>query len=192
MLEVRNNLNVISKELSVPDDVKGEVSDLFRQATEENLLRGRSAENILSGALYAACRRNGCPRTFSEIAEKFGTDEKRVYSGYKHIVRNLDINVPPIDSSDCIPHLIEKLGLDETVKERALDILEETSNGSIASGRCPFGLAAAAIYIAGYIEGKKRSQREVKEVAKVSEVTVRSRFKEIVKDLGIEINAISN
>ncbi len=48
------------------------------------------------------------------------------------------------------------------------------------------GLAAAAIYVASIMLDERRTQREIAEVARVTEVTVRNRYKEIVKKLGID------
>jgi len=58
----------------------------------------------------------------------------------------------------------------------------------LTSGRGPMGVAAAALYIASVLEGEKRTQREVAEVAHVTEVTVRNRYKELVEKLGIKLN----
>jgi len=49
------------------------------------------------------------------------------------------------------------------------------------------GVAAAALYIASVLEGEKRTQREVAEVAHVTEVTVRNRYKELVEKLNIKL-----
>jgi transcription initiation factor TFIIB len=45
------------------------------------------------------------------------------------------------------------------------------------------GIAAAASYIASVIVGEKRTQREIAEIAKVTEVTIRNRYKELVNRL---------
>ena len=55
------------------------------------------------------------------------------------------------------------------------------------TGRGPTGNAAASLYIASLLCGEKRTQREVAEVAGVTEVTVRNRYKEIIKKLNIYI-----
>jgi transcription initiation factor TFIIB len=57
----------------------------------------------------------------------------------------------------------------------------------LTAGKDPTGLAAAAIYISGIINGERRTQREISEVAHVTEVTVRNRYKELVRKLSIEI-----
>ncbi len=48
-------------------------------------------------------------------------------------------------------------------------------------------MSAAALYIAGVLLGERRTQREVAEVAGVTEVTIRNRYKEMAEELDIEI-----
>ncbi len=50
----------------------------------------------------------------------------------------------------------------------------------LTSGRGPTGVAAAASYIASVLIGERRTQREIAEIAKVTEVTIRNRYKELV------------
>ncbi len=55
--------------------------------------------------------------------------------------------------------------------------------GNLAKGL----IAAAAIYISSILGGERRTQREVAEVAGVTEVTIRDRYKELAEKLDIEI-----
>ena len=55
-------------------------------------------------------------------------------------------------------------------------------------GKSPTGVAAAAIYIAAYLEGRNRTQREIADISSVTEVTIRNRYKELASGLNIEIN----
>ena len=59
---------------------------------------------------------------------------------------------------------------------------------SIAMFRFPpfTGIAAAAIYISAMKNGKARTQKDVARVSGVTEVTIRNRYKEISKKLGID------
>jgi transcription initiation factor TFIIB len=50
------------------------------------------------------------------------------------------------------------------------------------------GVAAAAIYIASILKGERRSQEDVAEVAKITGVTVRNRYKELCEKLGLDLD----
>jgi transcription initiation factor TFIIB len=49
-------------------------------------------------------------------------------------------------------------------------------------------LAAAALYIAAILEENRRTQCEIAQVAHVTEVTVRNRYKEMLTELNIHLN----
>ena len=56
----------------------------------------------------------------------------------------------------------------------------------MTSGRGPTGIAAAALYVAALMNNEKRTQREVADVAGITEVTIRNRYKELLDRLGLE------
>ena len=49
----------------------------------------------------------------------------------------------------------------------------------------PMGLAAAALYVACVLENEKKTQKEIAEIANVTEVTVRNRYKGLKDSLGL-------
>ncbi len=73
---------------------------------------------------------------------------------------------------------------------KALNIIREAKEKEIVTGKDPMGLAAAAIYIACLLEGEKRTQKEIAEVANVTEVTVRNRYKNLKKNLTEILNKV--
>ncbi|MDI3503009.1 MAG: transcription initiation factor, partial [Archaeoglobi archaeon] len=70
---------------------------------------------------------------------------------------------------------------------KAIEILKQAQEKELTSGRGPTGVAAAAIYISSVLCGERRTQREVAEVAGITEVTIRNRYKELAEKLDIEI-----
>ncbi|MFQ5819372.1 MAG: hypothetical protein ACE5I5_05250 [Candidatus Heimdallarchaeota archaeon] len=72
-------------------------------------------------------------------------------------------------------------------QRRAAEILIKAKKEWLTGGKDPTGLAAAAIYIAGIITDERRTQREIAAMAQVTEVTVRNRYKELIRKLRITI-----
>ena len=73
------------------------------------------------------------------------------------------------------------------VQAKTLDIIREATNKELTSGRGPTGIAAASLYIASVLYGERRTQREVADVAGVTEVTIRNRYKELSDKLDIDV-----
>ncbi|MCW3976947.1 MAG: transcription initiation factor IIB, partial [Candidatus Bathyarchaeota archaeon] len=55
-------------------------------------------------------------------------------------------------------------------------------------GKDPTGLAAAALYIASRIKKQKITQSRLAEVADITEVTIRNRTKDLMKNLNLSFN----
>ncbi|TFF84154.1 hypothetical protein EU523_01800, partial [Candidatus Heimdallarchaeota archaeon] len=72
------------------------------------------------------------------------------------------------------------LDLPMEIQKRAIEMLQTaTKNGLQRTGKDPKGLAAACIYIAAKEGSMRKTQSTVADVAKITEVTLRSRSKQI-------------
>src|SRR5438128_725650 len=88
---------------------------------------------------------------------------------------------------DYVSRFCSELKLTGEVQSRAVEILKDAQDKELTSGRGPTGVAAAAIYIASILCNERRTQREVADVAGVTEVTIRNRYKELTEKLGIKV-----
>src|SRR5207249_11021841 len=93
----------------------------------------------------------------------------------------------PTAPQDYIPRFCSERKLSGDVQGKTVEILKQAADRELTSGRGPTGVAAAAIYIASILGGERRTQREVAEVAGVTEVTIRNRYKELTEKLGIKV-----
>ncbi len=180
-------LNKIASKLDLPKNVRETAAVVYRKAVDKGLIRGRSIEGVVAACIYAACRKCLVPRTLDEIAEAAMIDRKEIGRIYRFTLRELGINLSPTTPIDYIPRFCSALGLSKDVEIKAIDILNKAMNMQLTSGRGPTGVAAAAIYIASVLIGERRTQQEISEVAGVTEVTIRNRYKEIAEKLEIEI-----
>uniref|UniRef100_A0A7C3VL83 Transcription initiation factor IIB n=1 Tax=Archaeoglobus fulgidus TaxID=2234 RepID=A0A7C3VL83_ARCFL len=183
-----SELDRMASALGLPKSVRETAAVIYRKAVEKNLIRGRSIEGVVAAALYAACRQAGVPRTLDEIATYSRVDRKEIGRTYRFITRELGLKLMPTSPADYIPRFCAALGLSgEVQKKGLLKIIKKAEERELTSGRGPTGVAAAALYVASILLGERRTQREVAEVAGVTEVTIRNRYKELAEKLGIEI-----
>ncbi len=80
------------------------------------------------------------------------------------------------------------LKLSGEAQERSLQLLKQAMKKGLISGRSPTGVSAAAVYIAGALVSERRTQKEVADVAGVTEVTIRNRYRELKQELKIDVN----
>jgi transcription initiation factor TFIIB len=179
-------LKRVSSYLKLPSSVVEDSSEIYRNAVQRGLVRGRSMESVVAGTLYAACRRHEVPRTLDELATASGIDKKEIGRTYRFITRELGIRILPSNPVDYLPRFSSALKLSAKTQSKAVEILEKAQEEELTSGRGPTGIAAAALYVAALINTEKRTQREVADVAGVTEVTIRNRYKELLKELKLE------
>lgn len=181
-----SELKRISSFLKLPESVEEESSRIYTLAVQKGLVRGRSMESVVAGAIYAACRKHDVPRTLDELAESSGIDRKEIGRTYRFVIRELDIKILPSNPVDYIPRFASELKLNALTQSKAVEIIEEARSIALTSGRGPTGIAAAALYVAALLHGEKRTQRAVADVAGVTEVTIRNRYKELLSELDLE------
>jgi len=103
------------------------------------------------------------------------------------MTRELKLKLMPTRPEDYISRFCSELKLGGEVQAKAMEILADAAKKELTSGRGPTGVAGAAIYISSILCNSRRTQREVADVAGVTEVTIRNRYKELTERLGIEI-----
>jgi len=179
-------LKRVSSYLKLPKSVEEESARIYTLAVQRGLVRGRSMESVVAGALYAACRRHEVPRTLDELSDASGIEKKEIGRTYRFITRELGITILPSNPIDYLPRFASALKLSAETQSKAVEILDMAQKAELTSGRGPTGIAAAALYVSSSIYGEKRTQREVADVAGVTEVTIRNRYKELLEALDLE------
>lgn len=179
-------LKRVSSYLKLPKSVEEEAARIYTLAVQRGLVRGRSMESVVAGALYAACRRHDVPRTLDELSEASGIEKKEIGRTYRFVTRELGITILPSNPADYIARFSSALKLSPETQSKSVEILEKAQKAELTSGRGPTGIAAAALYVAALMHGEKRTQREVADVAGVTEVTIRNRYKELLEKLKLE------
>jgi transcription initiation factor TFIIB len=179
-------LKRVSSYLKLPKAVEEESARIYTLAVQRGLVRGRSMESVVAGALYAACRRHEVPRTLDELSEASGIDKKEIGRTYRFVTRELGIRILPSNPVDYLARFASALKLNPETQSKAVEILERAQNSELTSGRGPTGIAAASLYVAALLNNEKKTQREVADVAGVTEVTIRNRYKELLKKLKLD------
>jgi len=186
-----SELQRLSSQLGIPRDVRETAALIYRKALMKKLVRGRSIESVVAASIYLACRIHRIPRPLDEIVLETSVNRKQVGFAVRLIVSRVDIDVPLPSAKDLIPRLSSDLLLEGRTVRKATEIINQAKESYVTIGKGPGGIAGAALYIAGILEDDRRTQREIAEVSRVTEVTIRNRYKELVRILGITINVNS-
>jgi transcription initiation factor TFIIB len=179
-------LRRVASFLNLPSVVRDEASRIYNFVLQRGLVRGRSMESVIAACIYAACRSYNIPRTLDEISAASDVERKEIGRTYRFIIRKLGIKVTPSSPKDYINRFASVLKLNPKTQNEALKILRKAEGSELTSGRGPAGIAAAGLYVAALLNNEKKTQREVADVAGITEVTIRNRYKELLDKLGLE------
>jgi len=183
-----SEISKIANNLSLPKNILETASIVYRKAVKERLIRGRSIQGVTAAAIYVACRQCGLARTLEEIAQASNINKKEVGRSFRFLVKELDYFIPPLKPSQYVTKFSNQLTMQGKVEEIAHKIITAAKELKLTSGRGPTGIAAAASYIASVLTGERKTQREIAEIAQVTEVTIRNRYKELVERLQFVIS----
>ncbi|UCE29805.1 MAG: transcription initiation factor IIB [Candidatus Bathyarchaeota archaeon] len=178
-----SEISKIANNLNLPKNILETASVIYRKAVKEHLIRGRSIQGVTAAAIYVACRQCKLARTLEEIAQASNIAKKEVGRSYRFLVKELDYFIPPVKPSQYVTKFSSQLIMQGKVEEIAHKIITTAQQLKLTSGRGPTGIAAAASYIASVLTGERKTQREIAEIAQVTEVTIRNRYKELVERL---------
>jgi len=186
-----SEMHRLASQLGIPRDVRETAALIYRKTLISKIVRGRSIESVVAASIYLACRIHRIPRSLDEIVTETNVDRKKVGFAVRLVVSRVNITVPLPSAKDLIPRLSSDLMLEGRTVKKATEIINQAKEKYVTIGKSPGGIAGAALYIAGILEDDRRTQREIAQASRVTEVTIRNRYKELVRVLGITINVNS-
>ena len=187
ILIATTELKRICSNLNLPNHIKLEAIKLYKDAFKKKLLRGRSINSMIAASIYLAIRLKRIPRTLQEILDESSESEKDIRRCYRVLIREFNIKSPNTNPSDLIPTYIATLKLDPNIEINSTKIVNAYSERFSTSGKDPKGIVAGAIYLACRMKGLELTQKDIAEVVGVTEVTLRSRYKELSTKLKIKV-----
>ncbi|WP_256393028.1 transcription initiation factor IIB [Natronoarchaeum rubrum] len=173
----------LTSALELPYSVRERASQLYRDASSEDLIQGRSIEAIVAGCVYASCRCGGYTRTIEEIAGVANCGEEAMKNGYRVLNKELSLKALVPTPKTLLPRLIAEFDVPNDVQYRATELAEIATESGIANGCQPSGVAAACLYLASSEAERSIPQADIASVAGTSPVTLRKRYTALQDEL---------
>lgn len=183
-----NELDALVSSLNLPGQVKDAAAKIYRKAFQDDLIRGRSIEGMVSASVLIAIRRHKIPRTVDELASVGHVDSAEIYRAFSYIRQELNIPTPPPSPFQWFNELAGKLEVEPHIRADARERLESIMEEGTLSGREPKGLAVATLY-ASYLYNHQTpfSQTDASEAADVGKQTVSNIAQAILERDGYEL-----
>lgn len=182
--EAKPKLNALALKLSIPNQIVETSWKIYTEVARQKLTMGRSIDGFVTASLYAAIRIHEFPRLLEEIVEVAMIPLRSVHRSLGLIVRKvfpvLKMKYKPVTTRSLVFRFGNELKLSMATQTHAADLLLKSKKAGLrAMGKDPKGLAAAALYMASKNANEKRTQADIAAVARITEVTLRTRVKQI-------------
>jgi len=182
--EAKPKMKLIVSKLNIPDYIHEAAWKIYSLIARKKLTMGRSIEGFIAASLYVAVRVHEFPKTLDEISDISMISRKTIIHCLSLIIRDilpeLNLTYKPISVSQLIYKFGNELGLSMEIQNCALDLISKTSKKGLSiNGKDPRGFAASSIYLAAKFSDQKLTQAEIAKATKITEVTLRTRIKEI-------------
>ena len=169
-LKIVRDITQICSIYGIPSTIVDRAAFIYKKAIEKRLITKPSMKDLSLASIIAACRERhvfiDVVKICKELVGKPATPLR-----YCHIIArglNIDIRIPTIDSY--VAKFVSDLGEEREVEQEAIRIIH-LYRGINVNSKC---VAAAAVYLACLNTGQKKTQREIKDITTVSEVTIRT------------------
>ncbi|KAG0057276.1 transcription factor TFIIIB subunit brf1 [Gryganskiella cystojenkinii] len=177
----RRRIQNIAYHLKLNDHHVEVAQRYFNLAITNNFIQGRRSEHVVACCLYIVCRMEKTTHMLIDFSEALQLNVFKLGVTFLHLTRQLNLTLPLVDPSLYISRFATMLDFGEDTQRVANDALRLVSRMDrdwIRTGRRPAGICGACLLIAARMHHYRRSQREIIQVVKIGESTLRKRLDE--------------
>jgi len=189
-------LSYIADRLQLSTSIQEAGRRMYTLAVQMNFNQGRPSKFVASACLYVVCRRNRSPHLLIDFSDALESPVKKLGRVYMKLARRLVgadpsfphaagtgiVEVPIVDPSVFIERFARRLefgGMQRKVQNTAMRLIQFMHRDWICTGRRPNGLCGAALLVAAYYHGFRCSAKDVSDVVRMGEATIRQRLYEM-------------
>lgn len=201
-LIANTELKRLASNLHIPLYIRKNAFRLYKEVQKHDILKGRSIKGIVLCCLIYMCKKENFHLTYTDFITQ--TDEaKGEINKYlrfliwlvqeKHIKihnENISKNLRKVNQKykavELIPKFNKDLCLDSETENLAKKILKSYIDKNFISAVSPKGLCAGCLYYTCKIKNIQRTQKDISKLIGVTEVTLRSRYKDIKTKTNLE------
>jgi transcription initiation factor TFIIB len=202
-------LSMIDKfcsKMLLPRSLSETAAKIYRSYSSKNNTKGMSVNGNAVAAVYLACKQSCIARGLEEIIDStdFCSNKRSslriAFRCYKRMAMCMTTTVEsntirstgstfdhviPLDKY--IAKIANRARVDWRVQKLALEIARQTEDNILLSGKDPVGIAAAYLYISACLCGYHMYLADIANFSQVTEITIRTRCKEILASFNLEV-----
>ena len=205
---VLSMIDKVCSKMLLPRSLSETAARIYRSYSSRNNTKGMSVNGNAVAAVYLACKQSCIARGLEEIIDStdFCSNKRSslriAFRCYKRMAMCMTNTVEsqmvktaggtfdhviPLDKY--IAKIANRARVDWRVQKLALEIARQTEDNILLSGKDPVGIAAAYLYISACLCGYHMYLADIANFSQVTEITIRTRCKEILSSFALEVRA---
>lgn len=165
---IERNFDEIDKILGNQDIKKSlieETKDIYNQVTKHLKMKGRNLKTMICAMYFIASRRSGLSKSFKDISNMFGIEEKRIKKAYNYIKTVVVNSFTPEQLNETINSYInsfcEENREEFPYRELASKIAQKINETSLLEGRNTKTITGISLLIASKLIKTKNVNRRI-------------------------------
>ena len=183
---LRRNFSLIDLSVNLmqlPKKIKFITMHLFVKCINKNITRGRSIDGFIAAMIYYACRNENIPITLPDLSQTLDISTKTIIHHLRVFITKLNLKLTPINPILYIPKFCKQLQLNKQIESQIIILLQKIPMKYFL-GRNTRSCLSALFYYVCKINNLKKTQKEICEIMQITEVSLRSRYQELISYYG--------
>ncbi|KAJ2125863.1 transcription factor TFIIIB subunit brf1 [Coemansia sp. RSA 720] len=154
----------------------------FQLALNMQITRGRRAMYVSAACLYIVCRQEKNSVMLIDFTDVLRVSVFKLGATFAKLVNLLNLQLPIVDPSLYIARFAGMLQFGDKTQQVIVDasrLVQRMDRDWIRTGRRPAGICGACLLIAARLHNFRRTQREIIQVVKIADTTLRRRLDEL-------------
>jgi transcription initiation factor TFIIB len=203
---VLSMIDKVCSKMLLPRSLSETAARIYRSYSSRNNTKGMSVNGNAVAAVYLACKQSCIARGLEEIIDStdFCSNKKSslriAFRCYKRMAMCMTNTVEShkmrcqsgsfdhvIPLEKYIAKISNRARIDWRIQKLALEIARQTEDNILLSGKDPVGIASAYLYISASLCGYHMYLADIANFSQVTEITIRTRCKEILSSFNLEV-----
>ncbi|XP_057715105.1 transcription factor IIIB 90 kDa subunit-like [Corythoichthys intestinalis] len=177
----KQHISVLGHQLQLNQHCLDTAFNFYKMALAKHLTCGRKSAHIMAACIYLVCRTEGTPHMLLDLSDILQVNVYTLGKTFLALSKELCIKAPAIDPCLYIPRFTQLLEFGDKnheVSMTALRLVQRMKRDWMHTGRRPSGLCGAALLVAARMHEFRRTPKEIIDVVKVCENTLKKRLNE--------------
>ncbi|XP_077420662.1 BRF1 general transcription factor IIIB subunit a isoform X2 [Vanacampus margaritifer] len=181
LYRAKQHIGVLGHQLQLNQHCLDTAFNFYKMALAKHLTFGRKSAHVMAACIYLVCRTEGTPHMLLDLSDIVQVNVYTLGKTFLALSRDLCINASAIDPCLYIPRFAQQLDFGDKnheVSMTALRLVQRMKRDWMHTGRRPSGLCGAALLVAARMHDFRRTPKEIVNVVKVCDSTLKKRLAE--------------